>query len=50
MSRALRAVHELFVAGGVDVSTLDSTTVRPVVAKSWQRTGMGVLTCADVRR
>jgi hypothetical protein len=37
LSRALRAVHELFVAGGVDVSTLDSTTVRPVVAKSWQR-------------
>src|SRR6476646_9957538 len=37
LSRALRAVHELFVAGGGDVSTLDSTTVRPVVAKSWQR-------------
>jgi hypothetical protein len=36
-SRALRAVHELFVSGEVDVSTLDSTTVRPVVAKSWQR-------------
>jgi diadenosine tetraphosphatase ApaH/serine/threonine PP2A family protein phosphatase len=30
-------VHELFVAGEVDVAELEPTTVRPVVAKSWQR-------------
>jgi len=34
---ALRTVHELFLAGEVDVTSLDSTTVRPVVAESWQR-------------
>ena len=32
----LRAVHELFVAGEVDASYLESS-VRPIVAKSWQR-------------
>ena len=31
------AVHELFVAGEVDASYLDSTPLRRVVAKSWQR-------------
>jgi hypothetical protein len=36
-SRALRAVHERFVTGEVDVATLDFAAVRPVVAKSWQR-------------
>ena len=30
-------MHELFVAGEVDVAELEPTTVRPVVAKSWQR-------------
>lgn len=34
---ALRAVHELFVSGEVDSSFLTSASVRPVVAKSWQR-------------
>lgn len=33
----MRAVHELFVAGQVDASYLDSTTIRPVVAESWRR-------------
>ncbi|MDX1888069.1 helix-turn-helix domain-containing protein [Mycolicibacterium sp. 050158] len=33
----LRAVHELFVAGQVDSSYLDSTPIRPVVAESWRR-------------
>jgi hypothetical protein len=33
----LRAVHELFVAGEVDASYLDSTPLRRVVAESWQR-------------
>ena len=36
-SAALRAVHELFVAGEVDTSYLDSTPLRRVVAESWQR-------------
>jgi hypothetical protein len=36
-SAALRAVHELFVAGEVDASYLDSTPLRRVVAESWQR-------------
>src|SRR4051812_7326432 len=34
---ALRAIHELFVAGEVDASYLNSTTLRRVVAESWQR-------------
>jgi hypothetical protein len=34
LSSSLRAVHELFVAGQVD---LDSTPLRPVVADSWRR-------------
>src|SRR3954454_19872565 len=36
-ARELRAVHELFLAGEVDVAELESTTIRSVVAKSWQR-------------
>jgi transcriptional regulator of acetoin/glycerol metabolism len=36
-SAELRAVHELFVAGEVDASYLDSTPLRRVVAESWQR-------------
>jgi hypothetical protein len=36
-SAVLRAVHELFVAGEVDASYLDSSPLRPLVAKSWQR-------------
>ena len=36
-SAALRAVHELFVAGQVDTAYLDSTPLRRVVAESWQR-------------
>ena len=36
-STALRAVHEMFVAGQVDSSYLDSTAIRPVVAESWRR-------------
>ena len=36
-STALRAVHELFVAGQVDSSYLDSASIRPVVAESWRR-------------
>ncbi|BBZ26939.1 transcriptional regulator [Mycolicibacterium madagascariense] len=36
-STALRAVHELFVAGRVDPSYLDTTPIRPVVAESWRR-------------
>lgn len=35
-SAVLRTVHELFVAGEVDASYLESS-LRPVVAKSWQR-------------
>lgn len=33
----LRAVHELFVAGEVDARYLESSSLRPIVAKSWQR-------------
>ncbi|KWX65524.1 GAF domain-containing protein [Mycobacterium sp. NAZ190054] len=40
-SRRLRAVHELFVAGKIDATSLDSTAVRPVVAQSWQRSLAG---------
>ena len=36
-SKALRAVHELFVAGEVDASFLDTTPLRRVVAESWRR-------------
>ena len=36
-SAEVRAVHELFVAGEVDASYLDSTPLRRVVAESWQR-------------
>ncbi|MGB3486455.1 MAG: transcriptional regulator [Mycobacterium sp.] len=35
--RALRAVHERFVAGEVDGSYLDDNKVRPIVADSWRR-------------
>jgi hypothetical protein len=34
---ALRAVHGRFVTGEVDASALESSSVRPVVAQSWQR-------------
>lgn len=34
---AVRAMHELFVAGEVDASYLDSSPLRKVVAESWQR-------------
>jgi hypothetical protein len=34
---AVRAVHELFVAGEVDASYLDALPLRKVVAESWQR-------------
>jgi hypothetical protein len=34
---ALRAVHDLFVAGQVDSTYLDSASIRPVVAESWRR-------------
>jgi len=33
----VRAVHELFVAGQVDASFLDTAPLRRVVAESWQR-------------
>jgi hypothetical protein len=33
----VRAVHELFVAGQVDASYLDSSPLRRVVVESWQR-------------
>ncbi|MGY4712478.1 transcriptional regulator [Mycolicibacterium sp. CBM1] len=36
-SATLRAVHELFVAGEVDATYLESSPLRPLVAKSWQR-------------
>ncbi|TGD87256.1 GAF domain-containing protein [Mycolicibacterium sp. CH28] len=36
-SAMVRAVHELFVAGEVDASYLASSPLRPLVAKSWQR-------------
>ena len=34
---SVRAVHELFVAGDVDASYLDSLPLRRVVAESWER-------------
>ncbi|WP_372481215.1 helix-turn-helix domain-containing protein [Mycolicibacterium lacusdiani] len=34
---AVRAVHDLFVAGQIDASHLDTVPVRRVVAESWQR-------------
>src|SRR5882757_1184287 len=34
---SVRAVHELFVAGAVDASYLDSSPLRRVVAESWER-------------
>lgn len=34
---ALRAVHGRFVTGEVDLSALESSSVRPVVAQSWKR-------------
>lgn len=37
LTRALREVHDLFVAGQVDSSYLDSTAIRPIVAESWRR-------------
>src|SRR5882757_10735697 len=33
----VRAVHELFVAGQVDASFLDTAPLRRVVAESWER-------------
>ena len=33
----VRAVHELFVAGRVDASFLDTAPLRRVVVESWQR-------------
>ena len=36
-ARALRAAHELFVAGEVDAAGLESNAVRKVVAQSWKR-------------
>ena len=33
----VRAVHELFVAGQVDATYLDTSPLRRVVAESWQR-------------
>lgn len=33
----VRAYHELFVAGEIDASSLDTTPLRRVVAESWQR-------------
>jgi transcriptional regulator of acetoin/glycerol metabolism len=36
-SAALRAVHERFIAGEVDATYLDTSPLRPIVAKSWQR-------------
>jgi hypothetical protein len=33
----VRAVHELFVAGQIDASSLDSTPLRRVVVESWRR-------------
>lgn len=40
-SSALRTVHELFVAGEVDATFLNTNSVRPVVAQSWQRSLAG---------
>ena len=36
-ARALRDAHERFVTGEVDASGLESSSIRSVVAKSWQR-------------
>ena len=36
-SSTLRSLHELFVAGQVDASYLDTTPLRSVVAESWRR-------------
>ncbi|MDT5073633.1 MAG: hypothetical protein QOH82_2953 [Mycobacterium sp.] len=36
-SAKVRAMHELFVAGEVDASYLDSSSLRRVVVESWQR-------------
>jgi hypothetical protein len=36
-SATVRAMHELFVAGEVDASYLDSSSLRRVVVESWQR-------------
>jgi hypothetical protein len=36
-SAKVRAVHELFVAGELDASSLESSLLRRVVAESWQR-------------
>ena len=36
-SSTLRSLHELFVAGQVDASYLDTTPLRRVVAESWRR-------------
>ena len=36
-SAALRRAHELFVAGAIDAASLESTGLRPEVARSWQR-------------
>src|SRR5690554_4838054 len=36
-SAALRRAHELFVAGAIDAAPLESTGLRPEVARSWQR-------------
>lgn len=36
-SREVRAVHDRFLAGEVDGSALKSSLVRPVVARSWER-------------
>lgn len=36
-SAKVRAVHELFVAGDVDATYLNTTPLRRVVAESWQR-------------
>lgn len=33
----LRSLHELFIAGELDPSYLDSAQIRPVVAESWRR-------------
>src|SRR5262245_25085967 len=41
LAATLRAIHERFVSGDVDASYLESTPLRPVVAKSWQRSLAG---------
>lgn len=35
--KALRVVHERFITGQIDASSLDSTPLRTIVAESWQR-------------